>query len=525
VVQSHPEGLLVSSSPATSSKATPSRGSVFEHEGTLWVNVFEVYKYWFASPLPGAEARWIGTEQVPDVQNIVRSLKRATPVQAERAQLNKGLNSGVLAVDVLAPIGMGQSMLICGPQGAGKSTLAKQVLEQVLAQRHVGKAFRFASELGMGVLADPLLHRAGALQQLASSKTMGESSASLLPVLFDAVGVAEEVRDSGAHALLVLDTLAPLLDAWLLAVNMAEALPDTHQDPEILAAQRRGAFANLLERAANLQKGGSLTMLALLETEALAAVAHAVMATATKEAEPKTFSLEDFKGRRDSELERLRKLQDRNIDITEQSLTALGIAAPGTSQVDGKAARELQSLSDGQVVLDLTKATAEIFPAVEPGATFSRFGLGSTGGAQASTARDVRPPALQAVAAHLRTLLALESEAHFRPSKDGVDLHQTRQMECVAAAMRQTSDAPLLWQEMTALLLAASSGALDALPLEQAKESLSGGSRSPLLIHLREAAPGALQKIATEPQLSQTAIRELEVGIRLYVKLKQADVI
>ena len=70
--------------------------------------------------------------------------------QAERAQLSRGLNSGVLAgatsisfslellsVDVLAPIGIGQSMLICGPeaqdmasscyrQGTGKSILAKQ---------------------------------------------------------------------------------------------------------------------------------------------------------------------------------------------------------------------------------------------------------------------------------------------------------------------------------------------------------------------------------------------------------------
>eukprot|EP00913_Durusdinium_trenchii_P026601 g24957.t1 len=220
---------------------------------------------------------------------------------------------------------------------------------------------------------------------------------------------------------------------------------------------------------------------------------------------------------------------------------ALGIAVPGSKVDDGLAARELQSLADGQVVLDPSRSR---FPAIEPGASFSRFGLGSTSGPEAK-ARDVRPPALQvspflggeldrsdenwdlgpemdpvltsqAVAAHLRTLLALESEARFRPAEQEVDRHQTRQMECVAAALRQPADAPLLWQEMTALLLAASSGALDTLPLDEAMDSLAGGSRSPLLLHLRDAAPGALQKITEEAQPSQSTIRELEVALRLF---------
>ncbi|CAK9086674.1 ATP synthase subunit alpha (ATP synthase F1 sector subunit alpha) (F-ATPase subunit alpha), partial [Durusdinium trenchii] len=224
---------------------------------------------------------------------------------------------------------------------------------------------------------------------------------------------------------------------------------------------------------------------------------------------------------RPSELQRLEKLQERGIPLTEHSLKALGIAVPGSKVDDGLAARELQSLADGQVVLDPSRSR---FPAIEPGASFSRFGLGSTSGPEAK-ARDVRPPALQAVAAHLRTLLALESEARFRPAEQEVDRHQTRQMECVAAALRQPADAPLLWQEMTALLLAASSGALDTLPLDEAMDSLAGGSRSPLLLHLRDAAPGALQKITEEAQPSQSTIRELEVALRLFVKLKEADMI
>merc|ERR1712232_519489 len=116
--------------------------------------------------------------------------------------------------------------------------------------------------------------------------------------------------------------------------------------------------------------------------------------------------------------------------------------------------RELQSLSDGQIVLDAGAARAGNFPAVEPGATFSRFGLGSsTKGQEGSAAgssvpprerlRDVRPPALQAVAAHLRTNLALEREAHFRPSSGALGAAQSSQMAAVRSALLQPSRTPL----------------------------------------------------------------------------------
>ncbi|CAE7251984.1 atpA, partial [Symbiodinium necroappetens] len=225
-----------------------------------------------------------------------------------------------------------------------------------------------------------------------------------------------EVRDGGKHALLILDTVAPLLDAWELAMELAEAAGDLG-DAEALAAQRRAALAALLERAASLQSGGALTMLALLETEAMAALGIPGQRQAPNaEANELTFSLADFRGRRQSELERLQRLQDRGVQLTESSLSALGITRPGDVAKGVKSAREMQSLSDGQAVLDKSMAAAGLFPAMVPGASFSRFGLGSDVGAS------------KAVAAHLRTLLALE-QAHFRPTTAEVDSHQSRQLQ------------------------------------------------------------------------------------------------
>ncbi|CAE7392610.1 atpA [Symbiodinium natans] len=491
VVQHHPE-------------AAPSRGVVFEHQEAYDKNFLMTWEHRALNQFKFADTILQGDE-------------------AERAQLSQGLSSGILAVDVLAPIGIGQSMLICGPKDTGKSTLANQVVEHALAGRQVDKVVRFLSSPAPP--ADPALQRMGTLMQVAVPASPTKSSASYLPALFDAVAVAEEVRDGGKQALLVLDTVAPLLDAWDLALELAEAARGPG-DAEALAAQRRAAFAALLERAANLQRGGSLTMLTVLETEAMAAlgIPGQKKAPSGEDANEPIFTLDDFRGRRQSELERLQRLQERGVPLTERSLNALGLAPPGTSAPGVKSAREMQSLSDGQVVLDKSMASAGLFPAVVAGASFSRFGLGSKTSGGEAKARDVRPPALQAVAAHLRTLLALEQEAHFRPTAEAVDSHQSRQLQAVASALQQPHGTALLPEEMTALLLAACSGALDPLPLSEASEALRGGARSPLLLHLKEAAPGMLSRIGQESTLSQSTLRELEVTVRLFVKLKQAQV-
>lgn len=195
-------------------------------------------------------------------------------------------------------------------------------------------------------------------------------------------------------------------------------------------------------------------------------------------------------------------------------------------------ARELQSLSDGQVVLDSQAAAAGEFPALVPGATFSRFGLGSAGSPSEALPvgeeairqrRDVRPAALQAVAAHLRTELALEREARFRPVSGEVDGAQSKWMRAVRAAMLQPPRTPLLPAEMAALLLVACSGALDPLGDVEAAAALQGGSTSPLVQHLNQAAPHVLQKLAEqEGQLPTAALRELEVAARLFVELRKA---
>ena len=52
----------------------------------------------------------------------------SAPTQKERQVISEGLPTGITAIDALTPIGLGQSMLVTGPEGAGKSSVLRDTI-------------------------------------------------------------------------------------------------------------------------------------------------------------------------------------------------------------------------------------------------------------------------------------------------------------------------------------------------------------------------------------------------------------
>lgn len=557
VLRHGPAGVLVSGALGEGG-AEIDRGCVVDHEGGRFVCAFRVGSYWFATPLSGGAGwqQWRGgaarslEEGRDSAASVVACLRTPTPTQKERVPLAEGLPTGVIALDTLAPVGKGQSLLFCGPRGTGKSSMACEVLERVLSTRHVDQAIRFRLDESAPALDDAVQDGDSFAELVVSTEAAAEQDrALLLPSMLEAVAAAEKARDAGQHALLVLDTVEPLIDAWRQAVSWVEEVSGKGLESELAQVERRGCFSNLLERAALLapsdnRSGGSLTLLVLAETEAMAALGAGSAPSSSKSSTENavTYEMSEFASRKQSEQDRLQRLVDRGIPLTASALKALGVALPvregsrGGWEDEVAAMREMQSLSDGQVIFDSSAAERGQFPTVMPGATFSRFGLGSSGAGGADSQsvpslqsrRDVRPPALQAVAAHLRIELALEQEARFRPAStdpqgaeimDGAHSHR---MRAVRAALLQPLRTPLRSEEMTVLLLAACSGALDQLTLEQAAYVLQGGSHAPLLQYFKTNAPQVLSRIAEEEHVSVATARELDVTARLFAALQRA---
>lgn len=54
----------------------------------------------------------------------LRPLFSSPPLQAEIKPIDQSLHTGTLAIDALTPIGRGQTMLLLGQRGTGKTSLA-----------------------------------------------------------------------------------------------------------------------------------------------------------------------------------------------------------------------------------------------------------------------------------------------------------------------------------------------------------------------------------------------------------------
>jgi len=292
----------------------------------------------------------------------------------------------------LTPIGRGQTMLLIGQEGTGKSTLAwDALLAQARSDVHcvlaltTGSASLAAAKLAELERRGDGLHRRTTIVAVAR-----EGAAERLLTVASAAAVAEAVRDSGGHALLIVDDLGGLLDAWDIAGEAVDAQRagrgcsslDKHGSSE-----QRIFFASLLQRAAQLKESkgsGSLTMLLLV-----------TQPTPLRPAMPSTpacFTLDDFASHSPAERKRVEALASRGIPLDAATLTKIRIPLPtrrGGSPDTAHGARDaaerqvaahtdqLKSLADGHIYLHADLAAAGRFPSIRADECLGRVGAGS----------------------------------------------------------------------------------------------------------------------------------------------------
>ncbi|CAB3788985.1 ATP synthase subunit alpha [Paraburkholderia caffeinitolerans] len=195
-------------------------------------------------------------------------VERPAPAIVERAAVSEPLETGVLIVDALFAIGRGQRELIIGDRATGKTSLA---VDAIVNQRASDVICVYVA---VGQRATAVLRVIDAVRERGAPQrcvfVVAPSSASpgmqwIAP--FAGFSVAEDFRDRGQHALVVIDDLSK---------HAA-----THRELALLTGEPPGReaypgdifylHARLLERAAKLGPtlgGGSLTALPIAETDA-----------------------------------------------------------------------------------------------------------------------------------------------------------------------------------------------------------------------------------------------------------------
>ncbi|CAG9462441.1 unnamed protein product [Pedinophyceae sp. YPF-701] len=327
------------------------------------------------------------------------ALLNAAPDMDAREPICAGLPTGIAGIDVLVPLGKGQSLLLTGPSGSGKTALA---LDMVAAQKDSGVRCVYAS-IGASpeVLADVRgqLEARGAMgNTTVVAATAGASLGEQYAAICAACAIAERERDAGGDALVVVDDLRAMFDLWARINSEVAALGDAYllyrgkeggqmentalgqkalegasmDDDEMVeyegmivsvaVAQRRKFLSALVQRSAKLHRrngGGSLALVGVLAGRPAQGMARGDKARA---------AIRNSKTLSDERKERMLRALD------EQEASAAGERGPHPErEVATEVVEELMSITDGQILLE-ARADEDAPSVVSASGSVSRIG-------------------------------------------------------------------------------------------------------------------------------------------------------
>jgi F-type H+-transporting ATPase subunit alpha len=195
-------------------------------------------------------------------------IERPAPPIMDRAAVSVPLQTGIMVVDALIPIGRGQRELILGDRQTGKTAIA---LDAILNQRgrNVVCVYCAIGQRASGVAkAVASLREKGALEYTVMVVTQGSDPPGLAYIApYAATSIAESFMEAGRDVLIVYDDLTHHARAYRELSLLLRRPPGREAFPgDIFYIHSR-----LLERSTHLRTGlggGSLTALPIIETEA-----------------------------------------------------------------------------------------------------------------------------------------------------------------------------------------------------------------------------------------------------------------
>ncbi|MBQ9228828.1 MAG: F0F1 ATP synthase subunit alpha [Eubacterium sp.] len=197
-----------------------------------------------------------------------RLVEQPAPSIVDRKSVSKPLETGILAIDSMFPIGRGQRELIIGDRQTGKTSIA---LDTIVNQK--GKdciciycAIGQKSSTVAKLVSDLQKHGAMAYTIVVCSTAADPSSLQYIAP-YSATAIAEHFMYQGKDCLIVYDDLSKHAVAYRAISLLLERPPGREAYPgDVFYLHSR-----LLERSSRLSEergGGSITALPIIETQA-----------------------------------------------------------------------------------------------------------------------------------------------------------------------------------------------------------------------------------------------------------------
>ena len=370
-------------------------------------------------------------------------VEKIAPGIIPRQSVSQPLQTGIMSVDAMIPIGRGQRELIIGDRQTGKTTIAidtiiSQAKQNKAAEEKGDKDFRpvYSIYVAIGQKQSSVariistLEAAGALEYttivVASSS---DSATNQFLSAYAGAAMGEWFMDNGMDALIVFDDLSKHAVAYR-QVSLVLRRPSGR---EAYPGDVFYLHSRLLERSARL-----------------------------------------------------------NEDNGNGSLTALPIIETQEGDVSAYIPTNVISITDGQIYLETNLFNSGIRPAIDVGLSVSRVG----GNAQIK--------AMKKVAGTLRLDLAqyreLEAFAKFGSDLDKSTLAQLTRGERMVEILKQNQYVPMTVERQVAIIFAASKGHLDDVDIDKVADF-----ESSLFDYLDANAADQLKSISQEGDLSEDA--------------------
>ena len=197
-----------------------------------------------------------------------RPVERIAPGVMTRQPVNTPLQTGIIAIDAMIPIGRGQRELIIGDRQTGKTAIA---IDTILNQKDQNVRCIYVAIGQKNSTVANIVERLKSEGAMAYT-TVVASSASEIATLqwlapYTGTAIGEEWLDNGKDVLIVYDDLSKHAVAYRTLSLLLRRPPGREAFPgDIFYLHSR-----LLERACKLDQahgGGSLTALPIIETQA-----------------------------------------------------------------------------------------------------------------------------------------------------------------------------------------------------------------------------------------------------------------
>lgn len=335
-----------------------------------------------------------------------RPVEFKAPGVIHRKPVHEPMQTGILAVDSMIPIGRGQRELIIGDRQTGKTALA---IDAIINQRDSGiKCVYVAIGQKASTISNVVrkLEEHGALSNtIVVVATASESAALQYLAPYAGCAMGEYFRDRGEDALIVYDDLSKQAVAYRQVSLLLRRPPGREAFPgDVFYLHSR-----LLERASRVNA------------------------------------------------EYVEKFTNGEVKGKTGSLTALPIIETQAGDVSAFVPTNVISITDGQIFLETNLFNSGIRPAVNPGISVSRVG----GAAQTKI--------IKKLSGGIRTALAqyreLAAFSQFASDLDEATRKQLSHGQKVTELLKQKQYAPMSVAQQGVVLFAAERGYLEDVEL------------------------------------------------------------